>query len=124
MKRKLVATIVLSILAGSACMAQSPQLAPIPGLTEEIYYSLSGIWDSNAKTGQYSNSEEAMFSWGKGKYGPIYSVRIDLGAAEPYVKIYGNWFGITSIEKMRDGGIKLNLSIIHAPVTPTRKRNR
>lgn len=80
---------ILIVLNLTFCQDDLPN---IPGLTEEVYYKLCGIWSDE------TNLEfiEDEFSWGKSKYYPDYTLTIDLGEEEPYISV----FYILSIEKI------------------------
>jgi hypothetical protein len=79
----------------------------VPGLNDEIYNKLSGVWNTNV---DYKTILR-KFSWGYSKYTVNTSFVIDFGKKDVDS---GTGFGslnIVSIEKMKNNVFKLNLTV-------------
>jgi hypothetical protein len=88
------------------CSAAKKGEYKVQGLTDEVYYALSGAWDSckDCQTDAY------QFSWGKGKWVSNSSLIIDFGADPP--QFYEGGFAIweiLSVEVLDKGIYRLNL---------------
>jgi len=89
-----------------SCSAAKKEDYKVKGLTDEVYYALSGAWDlsTDYQTNVY------QFSWGKGQWVFNSSLIIDFGTNPPIFYIGGvNIWEILSVEVLDKGIYRLNL---------------
>jgi len=106
LKKNVLIIVILICFTPINCKAVKKEVYKVDGLTDEIYYRLSGAWDrwTNVKTDYYE------FSWGKGKWVYNESIIIDFGANPPEFYIGGiTIFDIISIEMIGEDAFKLNV---------------
>lgn len=88
------------------CKAGEERGYKIKGLTDEIYYKLSGAWDDCPDC----NTVEWEFSWGKGRWVANSSIIIDFGTDPPELYFGGlDLYNILSIEVVGKDQYKLNV---------------
>jgi hypothetical protein len=118
MGRLLLLTLVCQMFAASlplTCDAQRIGLTSIPGLTQDIYYALSGVWDERTEKETYTSGLQAGFSWGTAKYGSD-SVLIDLASETPYVQQYTSRVEVVSIRRLSETRFRLDCRGIKGPM--------
>ena len=98
--------LVLLQLLTVGCKATEKNEYRVKGLTEELYYALSGSWDTDVNY----NTHPYEFSWGRGKWVFNSSIIIDFGTKPPefYIGGVANW-EILSLEIIEKNIYKLNL---------------
>ncbi len=102
MGSKSLAGLLLLLLAGAAG-AQGG----LPGLSEEIYGKLTGVWAESPP----QNGSVERFSWGVGETAPG-AITIDLGAAPALYQEQDVRFHILSVRRMLGNRIVLNLQFV------------
>ncbi|OGK12444.1 MAG: hypothetical protein A2Y63_00725 [Candidatus Riflebacteria bacterium RBG_13_59_9] len=108
--------LVILLLSATQCLAGDIALVSIPGLTLDIYYSLSGVWNVARPGGEFPTDKKEVFSWGVGRYETYFSVLIDLGVEHPYIKQGFNWFEVVSVERQSSTSYKVDCRVIRAEV--------
>jgi hypothetical protein len=87
------ASIFLLLLVGCKESGEAAGINGVKGLTPEISAMVNGVWEYVRSGGKQEKVEQwktvKMYSWGKGKYAPNFSVVIDLGATPPIIEVPG-----------------------------------
>jgi len=101
-----IISLILFYNISFSCSAAKKEDYKVKGLTDEVYYALSGAWDAfkDCQTVPY------QFSWGKGEWVFNSSIVIDFGADPP--QFYEGGFAIweiLSVEVLDKEAYRLNL---------------
>ena len=106
MKKYILLILVSICLISLNCRAQEKECYKVKGLTDEIYYKLSGSWDlcPSCQTDPWN------FSWGSGKWMANSSIIIDFGTDPPELYFGGlDDYDILSVEVVGKDQYKLNV---------------
>jgi len=102
----IILTFILFLNILFDCSAARKEKHKVVGLTDEVYYAMSGAWDLSTDY----QTDIYQFSWGKGKWVFNSSLIIDFGSNPPIFYIGGvNIWEILSVEVIDKGVYRLNL---------------
>jgi hypothetical protein len=107
------ALVVLMILSWLGKMsAQVPSLSAAPGLTNAVHQELSGAWDVRTVDlpQQALTRVEVPFSWGRSRIPLSCQVVVDLGDADPSVRLADlGLFVVKAVTRLDDGSYRMDL---------------
>jgi hypothetical protein len=102
--RRKTASILVLLFVFFSCYAESTREYKVKGVTDKIYYSLSGVWVHELHTDTSLKIIMKSLSWGESKIMDRLSMVIDLEAEVPYITEPGAELPLNGLYEVKDGG--------------------